>query len=318
MFSLVAPLSVTATAFASERCQRTGPRSAALRPGIRRGMAHQTHTGRVSATARAGAGALILLCRLRRPVQVARSRVRRGLVRLRDGSIVPRAQHPDRSVGVRRVLLDGCGECRRVLLVRGRLSDDLAPGTGAGLVLPGRLLGPVRVPAVASEDAVFDCVTPAGGAGAASLVASDESCPCLSSSGGLSTETGAFSFVAPFWSVSAARKRILLVRGRLADDLRARPTLALARRLRRPVHVPSRRVRGSLVRLRDRACLTRAENLNRAVLVGWSLLRCPSGGPCGLAAAGCLAGELSRVRSAVAVPTPARSRRRTTVASARR
>ena len=113
-----------------------------------------------------------------------------------------------------------------------------------------------------------------------------------------------FSFDAPFWSVSASESASCSFVADWPTTCVPEPALALTRRLRRPVHVPSRRVRGSLVRLRDRACLTRAENTDRAVLVGWSLLRCPCGGPCGLAAAGCLAGELSRVGSRRGRPDP--------------
>ena len=101
-----------------------------------------------SASARACARRLALAGGLRRPVHVRRSRVRRGLVRLRSRTVVARAQDPDGSVRVRRILLDGCGECRRVLIVARRLPDRLGAASaaaGSGLVLTGGLLRAVGI-----------------------------------------------------------------------------------------------------------------------------------------------------------------------------
>ena len=71
------------------------------------------------------AGGLGLIGLLLRRVQVRRRRFRRGLVLLRDPSVVAGAENPNCDVAVRRLLLHGLGESRRVLLVVGRLADYL-------------------------------------------------------------------------------------------------------------------------------------------------------------------------------------------------
>ena len=81
---------------------------------------------------------LLLVGSLLRHVQVRGRRVRRGLVRLRDVAVVARAENSNGSVRVRRLLLDGRGDRRRLLLRVSRLADDLeaAPAL-AGVARPG-------------------------------------------------------------------------------------------------------------------------------------------------------------------------------------
>ena len=75
------------------------------------------------------------------------------------------------------------------------------------------------------------------------------------------------------------------------------PSCVLIGVLLRRVQVPGCRVRRGLVRLRDRACVARAEDLNRGVVVRRLLLRCACSGPCVLVAPGQLAGVLERRRT---------------------
>ncbi len=98
----------------------------------------------------ARAAGLLLVGLLLGQVQVAGFGLRGRLVRLPDVAVVALAQDPDRDVAVRRLLLLRRGESRRILIVVGRLADELLAGVPAlagvaRLGLVGNLLRDVQV-----------------------------------------------------------------------------------------------------------------------------------------------------------------------------
>ena len=202
------------------------------------------------ASAGVRARSLVLTGRLRRPVHVRSSRVRRGLVRLRHRTVVARAQDPDGDVLVRRALLDGCGECRRVLIVACRLPGDLAAAAaaaGSGLGLAGRLLGRVRVA----------CRR----VGRCGVRLRDVSVVAVALHANRSVLVRR-----ALLGRRGECERVLRVRRRLACCLEACASgLPLIGRLRAAVLVRSRAVRRGRVRL----------------VTAWYLLRCPDEDPCG-------------------------------------
>ena len=179
--------------------------------------------------------------------------VRGGLVRLRDVAVVALAEDADRSVRVRRLLLDGRGDAPRHPAptsadcpITWRPLPHLQESPG--LALLGLLLGQVHVAGFAFDDASFDCDT-----GPLS--------PVLRRAPACSRSIGSFLDGEP------ECERVLIVLGLLPDRLQARATgLLLVGLLLGQVQVAGFGLRGRLVRLPDVTVVALAEDADRALL----------------------------------------------------